>query len=141
MNKALLIGNISNDLELKKTQSGKSLLDFKVAVNEGYGEKKTTDFIKCRAWERTAELISNYCRKGSKIYVEGRCKSESYEKNGQKMYADYVLVNNVEFLDSKPAESKRTLETRPKWDYQETLTGDGRDATGFKVSPDDLPFF
>jgi len=145
MNKAMLIGNIANDLELRQTQTGKSMLNFTVAVNEGYGEKKTTDFIDVRAWEVLAENIAKYCRKGSKIYVEGKNKTDLYEKDGQKMKQKYILANTVEFLeskqDSKPmvrvAEPKRDLHTNT----QQTLSGDGRDATGFRIEPEDLPFY
>lgn len=132
MNKVMLIGNISNDLEIKKTQTGKSLLAFSIAVNEGSGEKKTTDFIKCRAWEKTADLIAQYCRKGSKIYVEGKYKTESYEKNGQKVYSDYVLVSSIEFLDSK--ETRQTISTNPQWNMS-TQT------TQVKLEEDALPFY
>ena len=138
MNKVLLIGNITKDLELKKTQTGKSVLEFSLATNDN----KVAKFHECKAWEKTAELVAQYCRKGSKICVEGKVWYDEYEKEGRKMKSKYVLVSSVEFLDrQEKTEAKRTLETRPKWDYQETLTGDGRDATGFKVSPDDLPFF
>ena len=132
MNKVMLIGNISNDLEIKKTQTGKSLLAFSVAVNEGFGEKKTTDFIKCRAWEKTADLIAQYCHKGSKIFVEGKYKTESYEKNGQKVYSDYVLVSSIEFLDSK--ETRQTISTNPQWNMS-TQT------TQVKLEEDALPFY
>ena len=132
MNKVMLIGNISNDLEIKKTQTGKSLLAFSVAVNEGSREKKTTDFIKCRAWEKTADLIAQYCHKGSKIFVEGKYKTESYEKNGQKVYSDYVLVSSIEFLDSK--ETRQTISTSPQWNMS-TQT------TQVKLEEDALPFY
>lgn len=140
MNKVILIGNITKDLELKKTQTGKSVLEFSIATNDG---NKVAKFHDCKAWEKTAELIAQYCKKGSKICVEGKAWYDEFEKDGRKLKSKYILVNTVEFLD-RPTESvgaKRTIEARPKWNYQETLTGDGKDATGFKVSPDDLPFF
>ena len=144
MNKALLIGNITNELELRKTQTGKSVLSFTVAVNEGYGDKKTTDYIDCRAWENVAENVAKYCRKGSKIYVEGKTKATPYEKDGKKMKDKYILVSSVEFLDSKdtqkePQETRKVYTTKPKWDYG--LGEEGRDVTGHMIDPEDLPFF
>ena len=138
MNRAVLIGNITNDLELRKTQTGKSYLSFTIAVNEGYGEKKTTDFLEIRAWEILAENISKYCRKGSKICVEGKVKTDIYEKDGRKIKNTYVLANNIEFLDPRQ-DAKKTLETKPKWSY-ESLAGD-RDVTGHIIEPGDLPFY
>ena len=137
MNRSELIGNITDELEIKMTQTNKAVLDFSVAVNEGYGEKRATSYIPCRAWEKTAENIANYCHKGDKIYIEGKFKTDSWEKDGKKQYKSYVLVTNTEFLQPKPKENKV---------IQETLTGDGRDMLGHmdrdvKIETDDLPFY
>ena len=137
MNKVFLIGNITNDLELKKTQTNKSYISFTIAVNEGYGDKKITDFIEIRAWEKTAELVSNYCRKGSKICVDGKVRTDIYEKDGRKVKNTYILAGNVEFLDPRQ-EPRKVIETRPKWEYG--LGDEGKDITGH-IDPNDLPFF
>ena len=139
MNKTILSGNITNDLEIRKTPTNKSVLSFKIAVNDGYGEKKTTDYLKCVAWENTAELIAKYCRKGSKILVEGKSKSEQYEKDGQRMYNDYILVNSVEFLDTrKETADTPKLTTEPRWDMS-SATSTAKEE--IKIEQDALPFY
>ena len=140
MNKVILCGNITNDLELRQTTSGKSVLGFTVALNEGYGDKKTTEFVDCTAWENTAEVVVKYCHKGSKLLVEGKIRSDSYEKNGEKRKKVYVLVDRVELLDQKESPPvKQTITTKPQW-VQQNLTGNGRDVTGH-IDPEELPFY
>ena len=63
------------------------------------------DFISCVAWEKTAEVISQYCTKGKKIAVEGRIQTRSYEKDGRKYYVTEVVVQSMEFCDSKRDEA------------------------------------
>lgn len=143
MNKVILIGNITKDLELRKTPSNKSVVEFSVAINEGYGEKKTTEYVYIMAWEKTAETLANYCGRGSKIMVEGKIKTDTYEKNGAKVYKTYVLANNIEFLNSRDTHSESS-DTRKN--VQPTLTrDDGRDMFGRKqdvvIDPEDLPFY
>ena len=101
MNKAILIGNITKDLELRKTQNNKSVVNFSIAVNEGYGDKKTTEYIDIVAWEKLAETIVDYCSKGKKIMVEGRIRTQEYESQGQKKKSTYILASEVEFLSPK----------------------------------------
>lgn len=137
MNKVILIGNITKELELRKTQTNKSVVEFSIAINEGYGDNKTTEYVNITCWEKLAERIVQYCRKGHKIGVEGRIKTDSYEKQGQKVYRTYVLANNIEFL--QPKEST-TIE-------QTSLTGTDKDVLGYRqdnsvvVEPDELPFY
>lgn len=140
MNKVILCGNITNDLELRQTTSGKNVLGFTVALNEGYGEKKTTEFVDCTAWENTAEIVAKYCHKGSKLLIEGKLRSDSYEKNGEKRKKIYVLADRVELLDPKESDpvDRKTLTTKPQW--QMNLADDGRDVTGH-ISPEELPFY
>ena len=73
INRVTLIGNIANELEIETTQTGKNRMRFTLAVNKGYGDKKVASFIPCVAWEKTAELIKNYCRKGLKILSNLTC--------------------------------------------------------------------
>lgn len=137
MNKVILIGNITKELELRKTTTNKSVIEFSIAINDGYGDQKTTDYINITAWEKLAERIATYCRKGHKICVEGKIKTDTYEKNGQKAYKTYVLAHNVEFLEKRES---TTIE-------QTTLTGDGKDLLGHYdsnkvvIDSEELPFY
>lgn len=100
------IGRITKDPELRQTQSGVAVVRFTLAVDRQFknanGEKET-DFLSCQAWRKTAELIGQYCAKGSLVGIQGEVRTGSYEKNGQRVYTTDIMVNNVKFLDSKPS--------------------------------------
>ena len=99
MNKVILIGNVGSDIELKYTQSGKAVCNFSLATND---RKDYTEWHSVDAWEKTAELISKYVVKGSKICVEGRIQTRSYDdRDGNKRYKTSIICERVEFLNSK----------------------------------------
>ena len=105
MNKAILLGRLTKDPEIKYTQSGKAVASFTLAVDRrksASGEKQA-DFISCVAWEKTAETIGNYCGKGQQIAVEGRIQSRSYDaQDGSKRYVTEVVASDIEFAGSRP---------------------------------------
>ena len=104
INKSIIGGRLTSDVELKQTPSGISVCAFSVAVNRRAsqeGEQKT-DFISCVAWRKTAEFISNYFRKGSSICVVGNIQTRNWtDMNGNKRYATEVIVDEALFVDSK----------------------------------------
>ena len=100
MNKVILIGRISSDIDVRQTQSGTSTATFSVAVDRA-GKEKTTDFIRCVAWGKTSEFLAQYFSKGKQIALEGNIKTGSYEKDGVKHYTTDVWVDKVEFVGSK----------------------------------------
>ena len=104
-NKVILGGRLTGDPELKTTQSGIAVTAFSVAVNRRYSktaEQQQADFINCVAWRQQAELISRYFRKGSSICVVGTLQSRSWtDQQGQKRYITEVVVDEVNFVDSK----------------------------------------
>lgn len=122
MNKVILIGRISSDISMNKTQSGTETATFSVAVdrNMGSGKEKATDFIRCVAWGKTASFLGQYFSKGKQIALEGNIKTGSYEKDGVKHYTTDVWVDKVEFVGSKgdggqqtqaaPAEAEKPAE-------------------------------
>ena len=103
-NKVFLMGNLTRDPELRYTPSGTAVADFGMAINRVWkgqdGQKKEEAcFVDCHAWARGAEVISEYCRKGSQLFVEGRLRLESWEgKDGQKRTKMRVVVDNSQFL-------------------------------------------
>lgn len=101
LNTVILMGRITQDLELKQTQNGTSVLSFNVAVDRGYvkqGEERQTDFITCVAWRQTAEFISKYFSKGRMIALEGNLRTRTYDdKNGSKHYVTEVYVSSASF--------------------------------------------
>lgn len=100
MNSINLTGNICHDLELKQTNSGKSVINFNLAVKRPYS-KDTTDFIPVVVWEQPAEYLSKYAHKGSKIAISGKLTSRNYEdNNGNKRTAFEVLADTVEICET-----------------------------------------
>ena len=101
LNRVILMGRITHDLELKSTPNGTSVLSFSVAVDRSYakqGEERQTDFINCVAWRQQAEFINRYFGKGRMIALEGNLRTRTYDdKNGSKHYVTEVFVDSVSF--------------------------------------------
>ena len=104
LNKVILGGRLTNDPELKQTQSGISVCSFSIAVNRKVAkdQEQKADFINCVAWRNTAEFIHRYFRKGSSLCIVGNIQTRSWDdKNGNKRYATEVIVDEALFVDSK----------------------------------------
>ncbi len=107
LNKVSLIGNLGGDPESKKLESGDTVVNFSLATSESWknkaGEKvEDTQWHRCVAWRGIGEVIAKYCKKGSKIYVEGKLRYRSYEdKDGVKKYATDIVVRDMILLDNK----------------------------------------
>ena len=99
MNNIVLVGRTTRDPELKFGQSGKAFCKFTLAVNRAY-KKDEVDFINCTAFNKTAELIGEYVRKGNKCGVQGTLQMQRYEKDGEKRTSYEVIVNQIEFLEN-----------------------------------------
>ena len=101
LNRVILMGRITQDLELKSTPSGVSVLSFSIAVDRGFvkqGEERQADFISCVAWRQQAEFISKYFGKGRMIAIEGNLRTRTYDdKNGTKHYVTEVYVDSASF--------------------------------------------
>lgn len=105
LNTVIIMGRLTADPELRKTQSGTSVTSFTVAVDRRFqqkGEEKQTDFINVVAWRQTAEFIEKYFSKGSMIAIRGSVQTRTYEdKNGNKRTAVEVVADEVSFCGSK----------------------------------------
>ena len=135
MNKVCLLGRICADIELKTTGDNK-YTRFNLAVNRKVSkdEEKKTDFISCVAWNKLAETISKYFKKGSQIAINGRISTGSYEKeDGSKVYTSDIVIEDFDFVDKK--------EETPEEKVEEVKT-DPYAAMGEKVANDEfeLPF-
>lgn len=105
MNKVILIGRITKDIELRYTTQNKAVISYTLAVKR---DKDNTDFINCVVWEKQAENMAKYCFKGSLIAIEGKITTRNYDdKNGKKVYITEVITNNIQFLDTKKQEAKK----------------------------------
>lgn len=120
LNKAIILGRITQDLELKQTPSGIAVLSFTVAVDRNYskGEEKQSDFISCVAWKERAEFISKHFGKGRMIAVEGQLRTRTYDdKNGVKHYVTEVYVDNVSFTGE--SKEREHIHNNPETSYNE----------------------
>ena len=94
MNLVILSGNICGEWDKRQTVSGKIVVTNTIAVRDG---KDKSQFIKIKAWENTADLLTKYISKGDKVTLQGMFKTDTYEKDGKKNYFNYVLVQQFEF--------------------------------------------
>ena len=107
-NKAILMGNLTKDPELRYTPQGTPVVNITIAVNRKYksGEetKKDVAFIPVVLWNKTAEIVNQYCKKGSPLMVEGRIQTRSWEKDGQRHFKTEVVGEHIQFLGGKKEE-------------------------------------
>ena len=112
LNRVILMGRITQDLDLRQTPSGTSVLTFNIAVDRSFvkqGEERQADFITCVAWRQQADFISRYFGKGRMIAIEGNLRSRTYDdKNGTKHYVTEVYVDNVSFTGEKRSDGSNT---------------------------------
>ena len=116
MNRACLVGRMVAKPEFRYTNSNIGFTNFTIAINRPKKEDGTqeTDFINCRAWRKTAEVICKYFDKGNQIGIEGRIQTGSYEdKDGNKRYTTDVVVDNITFLDKKGTNNVEIQEAAP----------------------------
>ena len=105
MNNVSLIGRLGKDPEVRTTSSGKSVANFTLAVDYGYGDRKTTSWIPVQVWEKTAELAAKFLAKGSQVAVEGRLQQRSWEdRDGNTRSVLEVVADRLDFL-TKAAKS------------------------------------
>lgn len=106
MNRVILIGRLTKDPEIR-TSGNYTIASFSIAVDRKFkrdGEPEA-DFFNCTAFNKTAEFIEKYCKKGTKMVVEGRIQNDNYEKDGVKHYSVKIMVDSLEFAESKSASS------------------------------------
>ena len=111
LNKAILCGRLTADVELKQTPSGTAVCSFTLAVNRKYQKEgeQTADFISIVAWRQTAEFISKYFKKGSALCIVGNIQTRSWQDNqGNKRYATEVVADEAYFVDSKSESTPAT---------------------------------
>ena len=142
LNKVMLIGNVGKDPEMRYTANGKAVTTFSLAVNRNLGggnegeRREETEWFDVVAWERLAELCSQFLQKGRQTYVEGRLHTRSWEgQDGQKRYRTEVVANTVLFLGAAGGGGGGGQRGAERYDD----AGSGADA-GAPVDPDDLPF-
>jgi len=108
MNKAILIGRLTKDVDLRFTASGKAVATFSLAVNRPFSKEKEADFFNIVVWGKSAENCANYLTKGRLVGIEGRLQSRSYLKDDEKRYVTEIVADRVEFLEWENKTKKDT---------------------------------
>ena len=132
MNSCIFTGRLTADPETRYMTDGKAVTTFNLAVDDGFGDNKTTSFLRMVLFGKTAESAEKYLSKGRKVAVMGRAKQNSWtDKEGNKRQSVDFIITAWEFCDSKPGETKENLQ-------------EAKDSDGFMSIPDnideELPF-
>jgi single-strand DNA-binding protein len=133
LNKCAFIGFLGKDPEVRFTPAGMQVTSISVGVNESWKDKQgvkqeRTEWINCTAFDKLAKVISDYLKKGAKVYIEGKMKTDKYQaKDGTDRYATKIIISDLLMLDSRP---------RPEAPQQSFDQGVPQDIPGFD---DDFP--
>ncbi len=139
MNKVILIGRLTKDVELRYTQTNNTAVaSFSLAVNRKFvksGEERQADFFNIVAWNKLAENISKYLFKGNQVAISGRLETRSWDDpNGQKHYVTEVIAEEIDFIGSKNKQNNEAILNSP------TPINKNDDTSDFICNGDDLPF-
>ena len=155
INRVVLVGRITRDPRLRKTQSGASVVSFTNASNRRVpSQGQDADFINCVAWNRTADFMAQYVKKGALLGLEGRIQTRNYDdKDGKRVYVTEVVADSVQFLESKKAAAEQSgyvpqepVANQNQGGYQadqpvaDSFDTDFSSADTLDIASDDLPF-
>jgi single-strand DNA-binding protein len=134
INKFICIGNIGRKPEFRVATSGSSVVNFSVAVTEKFRDKdgtqkENTEWINIVAFNRIAEIVDHYMDKGTQVYVEGKLRTEKYEKDGEKKYITKIVAEKIQMLGDKKSSSKEIATTAQTKQVEQT-----------EVFDDEIPF-
>lgn len=165
INRVVLVGRLTRDVEVRKTTSGLSVASFTVACDRRFSRsqdgsnQQTADFINCVAWRQAADFLGQYARKGALVGVDGRIQTRSYDRqDGTKAYVTEVVCDTVNILESKAQSAARATQSdnsynagynydnnyqQPSYQPQQSSAGVGgsyESGSSLDISNDDLPF-
>lgn len=145
MNNVCLIGNLTKDIEVRKTNSNKSVCGFTIGVRREYKNEKgeyDSDFVNCLVWEQGAEYLGKYAHKGDRISVVGKIQTRNYDdKDGKKVYVTEVVCNKVEIVHTVQPKNSTVCDT--KVDDQRGIESvmSKKNDNEITFDTDDLPFY
>ena len=139
LNKAIIMGRLGQDPELKHTQGGKAVCTLSVATTEYSGKgderKEITEWHRIVCWERTAENCAKYLAKGREVLVEGRIQTRSWEKDGEKRFSTEIVAQGVQFI-GKGQDSRQGENSQQRGDLPPQNRNHEPETPGL----DDIPF-
>ena len=142
INRVVLTGRLTRDVDLRYTQGGSAVATFNLAVDRRFtnqqGEREA-DFVSCVIWRKSAENFANFFHKGSLVGIEGRIQTRNYEnKQGQRVYVTEVIVDNFSFLEPKSSTGNGSYQdNRPQNNTSDPFANDGKP---IDIQDDQLPF-
>ncbi len=152
INRVVLVGRLTKDVEVRKTQTGLSVASFTVACNRrmsSASQERQADFINCVAWRQTADFLGQYAKKGALVGVEGRIQTRNYDgTDGKRVYVTEVVCDSCQLLESKGASENRQqhLPQEPQgfepsgYESNDSSLDDFNAGPTLDISSDDLPF-
>ena len=154
INRVVLVGRLTKDIEVRKIPNGTSTTSFTVACNRRFQSKDaqgpTADFINCVAWRQQADFLGSYAHKGSIVGVEGRIQTRNYEGQNGRVYVTEVVCENVQLIGNASSNQNRT-NSQPSYDQpssqpvtyssQQNYEDDFSSTPSLDISSDDLPFY
>lgn len=149
INRAVVCGRLVRDPELRRTQNGTPVTSFTLAVNRTFKNadgQQEADFLNCVAWNKTAEIVEQYCSKGNLVGVEGRLQSRSYQDNqGNNRTVVEIVADQVQFMQTKDSSAQTMAQASEKYYgrnrvansiYPDQMASSG----GFDLNDDDIEF-
>ena len=153
INNVVLVGRLTRDIELRKTQSGLSVASFTIACDRRLSQEQknngeqSADFISCVAWRGSADFLGNYGHKGDTVGIEGRIQTRSYDRDGQKVYVTEIVANSVSILHSnQPRQAQAQTQPQQQVQTQNEVATQANDPmedylNGYSdINSDELPF-
>lgn len=135
VNKAIIVGNVGSDPDIRTMPNGNQVVNLSIATSDEWKDKNTgekkekTEWHRCVFFNKIADIAAQYVNKGSKLYIEGRLQTRSYEQDGVKKYSTEIVVNDMQMLDSKNTNSNN-----------EVKEASNNDIAKFDSFDDDIPF-
>ena len=152
VNKVILVGNVGNDPEVRYMPNGNAVANVSVATSDSWKDRNTGDQQERTEWHRVvffnrlAEIVEQYVKKGTKLYLEGRLQTRSWEQDGAKRYSTEIVANEMQMLDSRGAGGvNQEFGDQPNAQAAPS-SGDSPEGSGQKASAnfdnfdDDIPF-
>jgi len=140
LNQCSFIGNLGKDVESRAMPSGKMVANFSIGVGESYTDKSgtkidKTEWVRCTAYDKLGEICSQYLSKGSKVFVQGRMETRSYEKGGATVYTTGIVIENMQMLGGNDAPNQKGSGDHGKYQTVNTVE------TGYPdLDSDSIPF-
>jgi len=142
VNKAIILGNLGNNPEIRFTQSGVCMATLSIATDESYKDKQTGQMVPKTEWHRAccggklAEICKDYLKKGSKVFIEGKLQTRKWQdNNGQDKYTTEIKFFEMQMLDSKPSESSNQAPQQPSGGQATPNGGQYTNQQGKPLSP------